>query len=90
MNVGPFMKSNNAITAKSKSDTSKKKRWINREIPMSEGGGGSFLVLCEHPDKERIVKRSIPSLIIDKHKGEGCEQGSKRKADSCGTCNSIS
>lgn len=59
---------------------------------MSEGGGGSFLALCEHPDKDRIVKGSIASLIIDKHKEEGCEQGSRRKADSCGVnaCSSIS
>lgn len=59
---------------------------------MSEGGGGSVLALCEHPDEDRIVKGSIPSLIIDKHKEEGCEWGSQRKADSCGVnaCNHIS
>lgn len=43
---------------------------------MSEGR--QVLALCEQPDRDRIVKGSIPTLIIDKYKVEGGEQGRKR------------
>lgn len=42
---------------------------------MSEG----WLVwaLCEQRDRGRVVKGSIPTLIIDKYKGDGEERGRK-------------
>lgn len=56
---------------------------------MSEGR--LVLALCEQPDRDRIVKGSIPTLIIDKYMVEGGEQGRKREAESSGVsaCNNI-
>lgn len=65
---------------------------MEKQGDADDGGRvGRFLVFGQHPHRERIVKGSISSLIIDKHKGEGCERGSKRKANSLSVnaCNSI-
>lgn len=44
---------------------------------MSEGR--QVWALCEQPDRGRVVKGSIPTLIIDKYKGDGGERGRKRR-----------
>lgn len=41
---------------------------------MSEGR--QVWALCEQPDRGRVVKGSIPTLIIDKYEGEGGGAGS--------------
>lgn len=48
--------------------------------------------MCEPPDRGRIVKRSIPTLIIDKYKVDEEEKGRKRGAESdgVGACKSLS
>ena len=47
---------------------------------MSEEGGQVW-ALCEQPDRDRVVKGSIATLIIDKYKGEGRvgERGEERE-----------
>ena len=56
---------------------------------MSEGR--QVWALCEQPDRGRVVKGSIPTLIIDKYKGDEGERGRKREAESGGVraCNNI-
>lgn len=44
---------------------------------MSEGR--LVWALCEQPDRGRVVKGSIPTLIIDKYKGDREERGRKRE-----------
>lgn len=47
----------------------------------SIGRARKVLALCEQPDRDRIVKGSIPTLIIDKHKVEGAERGAERESE---------
>ena len=59
-------------------------------MPLIERGQAG-LALCEQPDRGRVVKGSIPTLIIDKYKGDGGEREERESAESGGvsSCNSI-
>lgn len=53
--------------------------------------GRQVWALCEQPDRGRVVKGSIPTLIIDKYKGDRGEREERESAESGGVsaCNSI-
>lgn len=54
---------------KSKTDMWKKS-WRSWEMPLIEQRGRQVWALCEQPDRGRVVKGSIHTLIIDKYKGD--------------------
>lgn len=56
--------------------------------------GWHVWALCEQSDRGRLVKGSIPALIIDKYKGveskrERAEEGERHESGGVSTCNSI-
>jgi len=53
--------------------------------------GWQVWALCEQSDRGRVVKGSIPTLIIDKYKGDEGKGGRKKEAEAGGVsaCNSI-
>lgn len=46
--------------------------------------GWQVWALCEQSDRGRVVKGSIPTLIIDKYKGDEGKMGRKKEAESGG------